>query len=338
MIKFLSLALYVTTVLAGFSVMAPVNFLRQQLQSWRRRRRRRVTQGELQEKQEEVTIVSMPYSHFCEKVFFTLDNAGIRYTEIAAGPFLMHMYVAYYSRWLPWASPAAGSQIRQSGSKQSTMTVPLVIISQSVNTFEETERIIPDSTLALRHLAGYRTELDFLYPAAMKEEIELFEADLSATYGTKAFRMVYRYLFLTEQGDELMRKKVFANHLPNWQQFLLPFYYPAVKFIMSTMMQLSKDEVLAEMRAVVDRYFALVEEKLKDGRRYLFKTDQPSAADITFAALTYPIVLPDFKSDRFITYSDDLHPSHRLLVDHYRSTVAGKFVLRIYEEDRRKIL
>ncbi|HMV36104.1 MAG TPA: glutathione S-transferase C-terminal domain-containing protein, partial [Turneriella sp.] len=74
---------------------------------------------------------------------------------------------------------------------------------------------------------------------------------------------------------------------------------------------------------------------LGDGRPFLCG-DAISAADITFAALAAPVLLPDeygvkLPDMRGLPTTRQLHET----VEHYRSTPAGKFVLRLYREHRR---
>jgi hypothetical protein len=68
---------------------------------------------------------------------------------------------------------------------------------------------------------------------------------------------------------------------------------------------------------------------------YLFNTNYPTAADLTFASLAYPVIFPPDCDDLIITY--DPNVMSRELYDQvtvYREQQEGKLVLRMYEKDR----
>jgi glutathione S-transferase len=83
-------------------------------------------------------------------------------------------------------------------------------------------------------------------------------------------------------------------------------------------------------RAVIDRTFGEVGERVKDGRRYLCG-ERFTAADLTFASLAAPIVLPEQYADYLP--DQELWPAEFARVARaYRATPAGKLALRLYEE------
>ena len=86
--------------------------------------------------------------------------------------------------------------------------------------------------------------------------------------------------------------------------------------------------------AAVDEVFARVSALLKDGRNYVCGTPEMTAADITFAALAYPLVLPEEKAAVFVSWDDELPEGFRAEVHRRRQTPAGQFVLRLYKEER----
>ena len=73
---------------------------------------------------------------------------------------------------------------------------------------------------------------------------------------------------------------------------------------------------------------------LQDGRKYICATEDLTAADITFASLAYPLILPEEKASVFVSWDDDLPKEFRSEVQRLRETLAGKYVLRIYKEER----
>jgi glutathione S-transferase len=106
---------------------------------------------------------------------------------------------------------------------------------------------------------------------------------------------------------------------------------PALKTPMRRFMRI--DDAAAE-RAIdtVRRTFDDVSARLRDGRRYLFG-DRFGAADIAFASLSSPSVLPE----RHPQFASDLRDVPEVLVPmvaELRASDAGKFVTRMYAEER----
>ena len=83
----------------------------------------------------------------------------------------------------------------------------------------------------------------------------------------------------------------------------------------------------------IQQIFAAVSHRLCDGRDYLVG-DCFSAADLTFACLAAPAVVPVEYGGVFPTLSQ-LPEEMAEYVQILRETVAGKYVLRLYREERR---
>jgi glutathione S-transferase len=83
--------------------------------------------------------------------------------------------------------------------------------------------------------------------------------------------------------------------------------------------------------------FDEVDALLADGRRYLLG-DSLSFADITFASLAALAVLPPEYAGRSLEgrrlFVEDLDPDWRAEVEAFRRRPAGRFVLRLYREER----
>ncbi|CAN0578235.1 unnamed protein product, partial [Ectocarpus sp. 12 AP-2014] len=77
-----------------------------------------------------------------------------------------------------------------------------------------------------------------------------------------------------------------------------------------------------------------VERLLSDGRAYLCG-DSISAADITFAALAFPVLLPEETADVFVEYDPRLLPRGYVeVIKSLRSREGGAFALRLYRNKR----
>jgi glutathione S-transferase len=80
------------------------------------------------------------------------------------------------------------------------------------------------------------------------------------------------------------------------------------------------------------RVFRAVGERLADGREFLVGGTF-TAADLTFAALAAPVLLPP-EYGAPLPELDDLPSDVGDLVESFRSTAAGAFALRIYRDWR----
>lgn len=90
----------------------------------------------------------------------------------------------------------------------------------------------------------------------------------------------------------------------------------------------SPEERLAGIKEV----FKKVDGILADGRKYL-TGDKLSLADIAFAAISGPFIIPDEYGGSIAGISQ-IPDSFRDVVDEMRKTNAGQFILRVYHHDR----
>ncbi len=85
-------------------------------------------------------------------------------------------------------------------------------------------------------------------------------------------------------------------------------------------------------RVRVRQVFANVARQLDDGRRYLVG-DRFTAADLTFAAMAAPVLIPE-NYGYALPPSEEIPPALKDERDTCRDTIAGRFALRLYAEDR----
>lgn len=241
------------------------------------------------------TIVALPYSHFSEKVFWAHDRSKVAYD-------IRHVFQGFFpTTLLEFAST----------------TVPIVV---------DGSRVIRDSKDALNELSIQGNA--WLYPSAAVHEIESRFCD---AFGKSVARILYHHLFTTDEGNVLLRRmwKVGVSPL---EQLLVDPLYPACRFAMMGGMNIPGD--LDGSIAAVDEAFDRVTALLQDGRKYICSTPEMTAADVTFASLAYPLVLPDEKADVLCSWNDKLPEVLRKEVRRRRASPAGQFVLRLYKEER----
>jgi glutathione S-transferase len=243
-------------------------------------------------------FITIGFSHYCEKARWALDLARVPYVEDAHVP-ILH----WRSSW-----GAGGGR-----------TVP-VLVTPNDGVLKESTEILK---WADRHGLG-------LYPEdpERRAQVEQWVARFDAEVGPSARRIVYCTLFKgpTAFVDQLMR----STATP-FERRILPVALPLVRGAIRRGLGIS-DEGARRSEAKLEKIVAEVEALLADGRSYLVG-DTFSAADLTFAALTSPMVMPP-------AYAAPLPPESeapegfRALVEAWRARPAGKWVTRLYARQR----
>jgi glutathione S-transferase len=242
-------------------------------------------------------LITIPFSHYCEKARWALERAGIAFVEDAYLP-VMHM--------LP---------TRRAGGK----TVPVVVADG---------RVYADSADIIAYADERAPSGRKLYPtdAGARSEVDAIEAEANAKFG-RATR-----LFAYHHG--LPRASVLADlvrpGLTRLQAFVMPALVPLAGLLIRRRYHID-DASAARAQETVRRVFADFSERL-EGKRY-FLGDRFTAADLTFAALSAPVVLPE-GHPAMRSHLDGLAPEHRALVEELRATPAGAHVTRMYREER----
>jgi glutathione S-transferase len=157
------------------------------------------------------------------------------------------------------------------------------------------------------------------------------ESEFNDEFGRAVARTVYHHLFTSEKGNALLCR-VWKVGVTPLERVLTDPLFPACRFAMFNGMGLQ--EGIQGHIDVVNRVFGRVSDLLADGRRYIGATEEMTAADVTFASLAYPLVLPEEKADVFVSWDDELPDKYREDVRRLRETLAGQFVLRLYKEER----
>eukprot|EP00048_Salpingoeca_helianthica_P021363 m.11856 g.11856 ORF g.11856 m.11856 type:complete len:525 (+) comp5888_c0_seq1:23-1597(+) len=245
-------------------------------------------------------LVSIGISHYCEKVRWALDLAGCPYTEDMHPPGL-HMFATI---------PVTGAH--------ASMT-PVIVTDDGVAMWESTQ-IIED----LARSYPDRFPAHFCTPEAHGWE-EYFDQSL----GPNARRVVYSHLLPRRDiCVPIMTRNV------SWiERTLFPKLFDRVATGMYRSLVVDEDAVaasLSEIRKVFDR----VSRHLAGGRAYLCG-DTFSSADLTFAALSYPLLLPSLVTNAVLGLDlFDMPQPLQQLVAELRATPAGQHALRVYEKHR----
>ncbi len=244
-------------------------------------------------------LLTVPFSHFCEKARWALDYAGLPYREDA---------------YVPGAHVPAVKKVKGK-------TLPILVTPEGV---------LHDSTDILRFVDSKAPADRKLYPSdpAARREVDDWEELFDTQLGPDSRLVAYHHL-LPRPG---LLVRLMGQTMTFGQRLLFRALLPLIlqRFIrkMYRINDATEEAALRRTREVL----AKVGERLADGRRYLVG-DRLTAADLTFASLGGPLVAPP----EHPVHPDltGLPEPLARLKDELRATPAGEFALRLYREHRR---
>ncbi len=242
-----------------------------------------------------VRLITIPFSHYCEKARWALDRAGVDYVEDGHLP-MFH--------WLP--------ALRAGGRR----TVPVAV---------DRSRVIADSSDIV--IWAEQQQAGVLLPdGAARDEALALEDAFDRELGPATRRWAYFYLL---PRRELLGK--LADDVPRWEMIALRALRPAAVAFMRRGLRISPASV-ARSRDKIDAMLERVAAVLADGRRYLV-ADRFTVADLTFASLMTPVLLPA-EHPFWLPTPDQLPAEASTQIATWRAAPAGQFALRLYREDR----
>jgi glutathione S-transferase len=242
----------------------------------------------------DLRLVTIPFSHYCEKARWALDRTGVPYREEGYLPMLA---------WMP--------ALRAGGKR----TVPVLVTPEGA---------VPDSTDILRWADG-RGACAPLWPTGDGDAAAL-EEQFDKSLGPASRRVAYDAMLGERRALEAM-----LDAAPAWQARLARPLLPVIVRMLRKGLKIEPAAVERSRRRL-DEIFAEVGARLSDRRRYL-TGDAFTAADLTFAALSAPLVAPP-GYDRWLPPRDTWSTAMHEMVDRYRATPAGQFAMRVYRDHR----
>ncbi|MEJ2581185.1 MAG: glutathione S-transferase N-terminal domain-containing protein [Acidobacteriota bacterium] len=190
-------------------------------------------------------------------------------------------------------------------------------------------QVYPDSTdiieyIHMEHNGGWRPYFDDpTFSAEARRLEELFDTRL----GPHSRRLAYSHLL----DDDRLSFGAMMPGVGDFERVAFRMLAPVIKKLMRVGMRID-DEGSVRSLGVIREVFAAVDEMLSEGRRYLVG-DGFSAADLTFAALSAPILLPrNYGSP--LPSLDEVPTAMLKHIEEFRSLPAGAFALRIYRDHR----
>ena len=243
-------------------------------------------------------LITIPISHYCEKARWALQRVGLPFLEEAHPP-VFHMASAW-----------------RAGGKR---TVPVLVSADGVYN---------DSTDILQYLDRKAPEAG-LYPnePQARQEAEQLEELFDTVLGPHSRRWVYFHVLDRTDLLPYLCHGVGAREAALFRTLL-----PAARLVMRKALKITP-EAAERSRVRVQEVFEQVGARLADGRRYLVG-DRFGAADLTFAALAAPAILPPEYGSPLAPLEEMPQVMHEQ-IRAWRASPAGSFALRLYREDRK---
>lgn len=242
-------------------------------------------------------LITIPFSHYCEKARWALDRCGIAYEEEG------HLPVFHYLA------------TRRAGGKR---TVPVLV---------DGDTVVPDSTDIIAWADAKRPAT--LIPIAGAREVLDIEDDLDNHFGPATRRWAYYHLLPNHDADRYITAGV-----PRWERTLLKVTRPIAVSYLKRGLKID-DAGVERSRKKIEDTLARVEQIIGDGRRYI-AGDRFTVADLTFAALAAPIMLP--ANHPVQSFDESLFgETARAQIRDWRERPAGQFALRVYADERRAV-
>ena len=175
-----------------------------------------------------------------------------------------------------------------------------------------------------------------LYPAKFHDEIVNFEKEMGKKLGPTVRVLVYHEILQPEFHS--LASDICGYHTSFVEDQLFRRFLPrGLAKGMRKLMDINNDTSRLSLTAVKE-VFSEVSNRLEGGKKqYLFGHDSITAADLTFAALSYPLLRPVEMGAMLggSKYPDTAWPQ-RLndIRDELRATPAGQHVLKMYSLHR----
>ncbi len=243
-------------------------------------------------------LTTITISHYCEKARWALQRTHLPFEEDGHLP-ILHV-------------PA----VRRAGGQRSTPVL------------KTADGLLKDSTDILRWVDQRRPGILF---SEQRGEEEALEDRFDEHLGPATRRVAYFHL--------LPRRALVLQFLntgvPGWEVWFLRIFFPVAVAMMRRGLKIDAAGAERSLKKVRE-IFGEVNQRLSDGRPYLCG-QKFSAADLTFAALAAPLLLPP-EQPVFHPTPEVLPPAFQALVAELRATPAGAFGMRMYREERTRVL
>jgi cytochrome P450/glutathione S-transferase len=244
-------------------------------------------------------LTSVHISPFCELARWTLDLAGLAYSESCHVPILN----------VPFTLRAGGGA-----------NVPVV----------QTPDAILDAPQLLEYIDARARPGSNLYPreGEARRDVEALVRSILDDLGI-AVRL---YAYANMLPDKRSTYPLMTSRAPAWERALVYLGYPIQAWLMRRALKITPAATEQARRSILSSFESL-SARLRDGRPYL-AGDRLTAADLVFASMTAPITLPPEYGAPLPRF-EQLPPPMKETVLAVQATAAGRLALRLYRDHRR---
>ena len=256
-------------------------------------------------------LTGIAFSHYVEKARWALERFCVPYRDERVLP-LFH-FVAVYR--------VHRGKLGRADAASSRFSTPVLRTDDG--------RILCDSADIVRYVSDrFAPPGHDLYPSQEAADLEHYFHD---ALGPHTRRVAYATLF---EQPELLQQMADRN-VDRWQAGAFGAAYPLVRKALTRFLEIDAPHVQRSMDRT-RREFDAISKRLSDNRRFLLG-DRFTAADLAFACLAAPAVLPPEYS-AWLPATDVFAEPARARTLAFRETPAGAFVLRVFREERRHVV
>lgn len=243
-------------------------------------------------------LITIAISHYCEKARWALDWLQVPYVEESHAP-IFHRLTT-----------------RRLGGK----SVPVLVTGSGIFT---------DSRDILHHIDAIATTEKHLYPTdpQLRSEVEQLEELFDSKLGVYVRQWGYYHRI----GDREALQQMWNQGASQLEQLGIKVAFPLMRQVVKRAYDVSASSAASSL-AEIRQIFELVSQRLTSDRSYLVG-DNFTAADLTFAALSAPVLRPKQHPIQ-LTQGGKPNEEMAAVIKELRKTKAGKFALRLYKEQR----
>ncbi|NOY89690.1 MAG: glutathione S-transferase [Deltaproteobacteria bacterium] len=256
-------------------------------------------------------LYGIAFSHYVEKARWALERFSVPYEDKRYLPFLH----------IPVIHRVHGGRAGKTDRASTRYSTPVLRTPSGL--------VLADSAAIVAYVSEtFAGPEDDLYADPEAAELEQRFHDVLGVHTRRA-----AYAFLFERPSLI--QSVIDHNVSRAQARLFRIARPAAQFGLRRLLRIDEAGVARSTHKTRDE-FAAMGERLADGRPFLLG-ERFSAADLAFAALAAPALLPEAYS-AWLPPLEELPPRARALTRELRKTRAGAFVMRLYREERGRVL
>jgi glutathione S-transferase len=273
-----------------------------------------------------VCLIAIPVSHYCEKIRWALTRSEI--------PFVEERHMPPFHRFATRRVGRKTELVTEAERHLSPINrfVSRFVGGQSVPVLITEIGILTNSKEILKYVDAITSDRSKLYPTdpENRQQVENLVETFDSLLAPAVRQWFYFYTFNRTQ----LIQPLWCQGVPWFERIFFPIVFRWMRSNVFQMYTINVESTAAAHESIC-KIFEMVESLLTDGRTYLVG-DRFSAADLTFATLAAAVVMPIGYGVKFPGLNE--LPSQMVAnIKVFRETIAGKFVLSLYQEHKRKV-